>query len=383
MEAGAKIPEADPENSSVGFGGLPDEQGKVTLDACIMDHTGNCGSVAFLQNIKHPISVARKVMEETTHVMLAGEGARQFAISQGFEEMDLLTENSREKWERWKKEQFKQTPHDTHDTISVLAQDSKGNLSGACTTSGWAYKLHGRVGDSPIIGAGLYVDNEIGCAAATGLGEEVIKTTGSFLVVELMRQGYDPTDACKEALTRIIKNHSGKLDFQSVLEESFNPYHILGLVFILSSNVVAAFRWRYLLHLQGLSFRSAVVIRWVMIGDFFGLTLPGGAGTEITLAFYLFRNAPNAKTAALSSLFLDRILSVTSLMSMGFLSFLVLLISSDTVDKTILVLGIVMGTVLLGIVLGFFLIGLRPVRKLIQTPLSENYRQVVDNIIIT
>ena len=214
VEAGAKIPEADPENSSVGFGGLPDEQGKVTLDACIMDHTGNCGSVAFLQNIKHPISVARKVMEETKHVMLAGEGARQFAISQGFEEMDLLTENSREKWEKWKKEQFKQTPHDTHDTISVLAQDSKGNFSGACTTSGWAYKLHGRVGDSPIIGAGLYVDNEIGCAAATGLGEEVIKTTGSFLVVELMRQGYDPTDACKEALTRIIKNHSGKLDFQ-------------------------------------------------------------------------------------------------------------------------------------------------------------------------
>ena len=214
VETGAKVPEADPESSSVGFGGLPDEQGKVTLDACIMDHTGNCGSVAFIQNIKHPISVARKVMEETKHVMLAGEGARQFAVSKGFEEMDLLTDVSRKKWEEWKKKQFKQTPHDTHDTISVLAQDSKGNLSGACTTSGWAYKLHGRVGDSPIIGAGLYVDNEIGCAAATGLGEEVIKTTGSFLVVELMRQGYEPTKACEEALRRVIKRHNGNPDFQ-------------------------------------------------------------------------------------------------------------------------------------------------------------------------
>ena len=214
VETGAKVPEADPESSSVGFGGLPDEQGKVTLDACIMDHTGNCGSVAFIQNIKHPISVARKVMEETKHVMLAGEGARQFAVSKGFEEMDLLTDVSRKKWEEWKKKQFKQTPHDTHDTISVLAQDSKGNLSGACTTSGWAYKLHGRVGDSPIIGAGLYVDNEIGCAAATGLGEEVIKTTGSFLVVELMRQGYEPTKACEEALNRVIKRHNGNPDFQ-------------------------------------------------------------------------------------------------------------------------------------------------------------------------
>ena len=214
VETGAKIPEADPKNSSVGLGGLPDEKGKVTLDACIMDHTGNCGSVAFLQNIKHPISVARKVMEDTKHAMLAGEGARQFAVSKGFEEMDLLTDDSRRKWEEWNKKQFKQTPHDTHDTISVLAQDSKGNLSGACTTSGWAYKLHGRVGDSPIIGAGLYVDNEIGCAAATGLGEEVIKTTGSFLVVELMRQGFEPIEACKEALKRIIKNHIGKPDFQ-------------------------------------------------------------------------------------------------------------------------------------------------------------------------
>ena len=213
-EAGARIPEADPTSTSVGLGGLPDEKGNVTLDACVMDSTGNAGSVAFLQNIKHPVSVARKVMEDTKHVMLVGEGARQFAVSQGFEEMDLLTDESREAWEKWKKKRREMTPHETHDTISVLVQDKNGDLAGACTTSGWAYKLHGRVGDSPIIGAGLFVDNEIGCAAATGLGEEVIKTTGSFLVVELMRQGYDPTAACKEALHRVIKAHNGNPDFQ-------------------------------------------------------------------------------------------------------------------------------------------------------------------------
>ena len=213
-EAGARVAEADPTITSVGFGGLPDEQGNVTLDACVMDSSGNAGSVAFLQNIKHPVSVARKVMEDTKHVMLVGEGARQFAVSQGFEEMDLLTVESRQAWEEWDKNRREMTPHETHDTISVLVQDKNGDLAGACTTSGWAYKLHGRVGDSPIIGAGLFVDNEIGCAAATGLGEEVIKTTGSFLVVELMRQGYDPTVACEEALNRVIKAHNGKPDFQ-------------------------------------------------------------------------------------------------------------------------------------------------------------------------
>ena len=213
-EAGARVAEADPTITSVGFGGLPDEQGNVTLDACVMDSNGNAGSVAFLQNIKHPVSVARKVMEDTKHVMLVGEGARLFALSQGFEEMDLLTVESRQAWKEWDKNRREMTPHETHDTISVLVQDKNGDLAGACTTSGWAYKLHGRVGDSPIIGAGLFVDNEIGCAAATGLGEEVIKTTGSFLVVELMRQGYDPTVACEEALNRVIKAHNGKPDFQ-------------------------------------------------------------------------------------------------------------------------------------------------------------------------
>ena len=213
-EAGARVTEADPTITSVGFGGLPDEKGTVTLDACVMDSNGNAGSVAFLQNIKHPVSVARKVMEDTKHVMLVGEGARLFAVSQGFEEMDLLTVESRQAWEEWNKNRREMTPHETHDTISVLVQDKNGDLAGACTTSGWAYKLHGRVGDSPIIGAGLFVDNEIGCAAATGLGEEVIKTTGSFLVVELMRQGYDPTVACEEALNRVIKAHNGKPNFQ-------------------------------------------------------------------------------------------------------------------------------------------------------------------------
>jgi len=213
-EAGARVAEADPTITSVGFGGLPDEQGNVTLDACVMDSNGNAGSVAFLQNIKHPVSVARKVMEDTKHVMLVGEGARLFAVSQGFEEIDLLTVESRQAWKEWDKNRREMTPHETHDTISVLVQDKNGDLAGACTTSGWAYKLHGRVGDSPIIGAGLFVDNDIGCAAATGLGEEVIKTTGSFLVVELMRQGYDPTVACEEALNRVIKAHNGKPDFQ-------------------------------------------------------------------------------------------------------------------------------------------------------------------------
>ena len=213
-EAGARHAESDQENSSVGFGGLPDEKGNVTLDACVMDSTGNAGSVAFLQNIKHPVSVARKVMEETKHVMLVGEGARQFAVSNGFEEINLLTEESEKNWKKWLKERREMTPHETHDTLSVLVQDKIGDLAGACTTSGWAYKMHGRVGDSPIIGAGLFVDNEIGCAAATGLGEEVIKTTGSFLVVELMRQGYDPTKACEEALNRVIKAHNGNPDFQ-------------------------------------------------------------------------------------------------------------------------------------------------------------------------
>ena len=217
VEAGVRVTEADPSSQSVGLGGRPDQDGHVTLDACIMNSDGNAGSVAFLRDIKHPISVARKVMEQTDLVMLVGEGAKRFALENGFQEANLLTDKSKEEWLQWKRDNsIKDSwgPNDEHDTISTLARDNKGNLSGACTTSGLAYKLHGRVGDSPIIGAGMFVDNEIGAVGATGKGDEVIKTCGSFLVVELMRQGYSAMDACEEAVKRIIRKQSGKSDFQ-------------------------------------------------------------------------------------------------------------------------------------------------------------------------
>jgi N4-(beta-N-acetylglucosaminyl)-L-asparaginase len=212
VEAGAKVPEGDPKETSVGYGGLPDRDGKVTLDACIMDEKGGCGSVAFLQDIVHPISVARMVMEKTPHVMLVGDGALQFALENGFTTKKLLTKESEKAWKEWaKKSEYKPVVNiENHDTIGILALDANGNLSGACTTSGMAYKMHGRVGDSPIIGAGLYVDNEIGAATSTGMGEEVIRNVGSFLVVELMRQGYSPEDACKEAVARIIKKNPAR-----------------------------------------------------------------------------------------------------------------------------------------------------------------------------
>jgi N4-(beta-N-acetylglucosaminyl)-L-asparaginase len=217
VEAGAKVPEADLNNHSVGKAGYPDRDGHVTLDACIMDEFGNCGGVAGMEYIAHPISVARLVMEKTPHVLLVGEGATQFAVEQGFKKEMLLTEESKKAWEKWlvtakyspvinfENKQSKAGDKYNHDTIGILAIDAKGNISGACTTSGMAFKLHGRVGDSPIIGAGLYVDNEVGGATSTGVGEEVIRNVGSFLVVELMRQGYSPDAACKEAVNRIIK----------------------------------------------------------------------------------------------------------------------------------------------------------------------------------
>jgi N4-(beta-N-acetylglucosaminyl)-L-asparaginase len=212
VEAGAKVPEADPNETSVGYGGLPDRDGKVTLDACIMDENGNCGSVAFLQHIVHPISVARAVMEKTPHVMLVGDGALQFALANGFEKKNLLTPKSEKAWKEWLKEKkYKPVINvENHDTIGIIALDSNSNLSGACTTSGMAYKMHGRVGDSPIIGAGLYVDNEVGAATSTGLGEEVIRIVGCHLVVELMRQGRTPEEACKEAVGRILKKNPAK-----------------------------------------------------------------------------------------------------------------------------------------------------------------------------
>ena len=204
VEAGVKIPEADITNHTVGRSGYPDRDGHVTLDACIMDENGNCGAVAAMEHIAHPISVARLVMEKTPHVMLVGEGATQFAVEQGFKKEKLLQADSEKAWKEWLKkaeykpviniENSKGLPGNqyNHDTIGMLALDAKGNISGACTTSGMAFKMHGRVGDSPIIGAGLYVDNEVGGATSTGVGEEVIRNVGSFLVVELMRQGLSP-----------------------------------------------------------------------------------------------------------------------------------------------------------------------------------------------
>jgi N4-(beta-N-acetylglucosaminyl)-L-asparaginase len=207
VEAGVKIPEGDPNERSVGYGGRPDRDGRVTLDACIMDEFANIGSVACLELIKHPISVARAVMEKTPHVMLVGDGALQFALEQGFPKENLLVEASEKEWKEWlKTSQYKPIANiENHDTIGMIALDSYGNLSGACTTSGMAFKMHGRVGDSPIIGAGLYVDNEIGAATATGHGEEVIRIAGCHLVVELMRQGKSPQQACEEAVSRIVK----------------------------------------------------------------------------------------------------------------------------------------------------------------------------------
>ena len=212
VEAGARVPEGDPKETSVGLGGLPDREGHVTLDACIMDENGNIGSVAFLEHIVHPVSVARKVMEKTPHVMLVGEGALQFALANGFKKEKLLTKESEQAWKEWLKEKkYKPIANiENHDTIGILALDANGNLSGACTTSGMAYKMRGRVGDSPIIGAGLYVDNEIGAATSTGVGEEVIRIVGCHLVVELMRQGNSPEVACKLAVERIIQKNPDK-----------------------------------------------------------------------------------------------------------------------------------------------------------------------------
>jgi len=212
VEAGARVPEGDPNERSVGLGGLPDREGRVTLDSCIMDEHGNCGSVACLEHIVHPVSVARMVMEKTPHVMLVGDGALQFALANGFRKEKLLTKESEKIWKEWlKKSEYKPVANiENHDTIGIIALDSHGNLSGACTTSGMAFKMRGRVGDSPIIGAGLYVDNEIGAATSTGVGEEVIRIVGCHLVVELMRQGHSPEDACRLAVERIVKKNPVK-----------------------------------------------------------------------------------------------------------------------------------------------------------------------------
>ncbi len=228
VEKGVRVTEANPSDQSVGYGGLPDRDGKVTLDACVMDEKGNCGAVMAIENIMHPVSVARLVMEKTPHVQLTGQGALQFALSQGFKKENLLTPESEKAWREWlktshynpmitvdnieeeinkqKKKEVKGQINN-HDTIGMIALDAGGNLSGACSTSGMAYKMSGRVGDSPIIGAGLFVDNEVGAATSTGVGEEVIKICGSHTVVELMRHGFSPEEACKKAVERIVKRN--------------------------------------------------------------------------------------------------------------------------------------------------------------------------------
>lgn len=205
VEAGAKVPEANPKDTSVGYGGFPDREGRVTLDACIMDAAGNAGSVVFLEEIMHAVSVARLVMEKTPHVILAGEGAKQFAIEHGFIKQNLLTPVAKQAYDKWLDKSLYQPVinSERHDTIGILALDHLSNLSGACTTSGLAFKMRGRVGDSPIIGAGLYVDNEVGAATATGLGEAVLKKVGAFSIVEMMRQGMHPQKACKQAIKRL------------------------------------------------------------------------------------------------------------------------------------------------------------------------------------
>ncbi|MEO6285131.1 MAG: N(4)-(beta-N-acetylglucosaminyl)-L-asparaginase [Dyadobacter sp.] len=217
-------------NCCVGLGGNPDRDGYVTLDACLMDDKANCGSVAFLERIKHPISVARKLMETTPHVFLAGVGAQQFALANGFKlESAKLSPDAEKAYKEWlKKAEYKpviniehQQSHPkghgpfaperledgsfNHDTMGTLALDAQGNLSGMCTTSGMGFKMRGRVGDSPIIGAGLFVDNEIGAATSSGQGEEVIRVCGTHLVVEFMRSGLSPEEACKKAVERIVK----------------------------------------------------------------------------------------------------------------------------------------------------------------------------------
>lgn len=225
VEKGVMVTESS-QDCCVGLGANPDRDGYVTLDACIMDEHSNCGSVAFLERIKHPIAVARRVMEKTPHVMLVGSGAQQFAVEQGFPlEPATLSADAEKEYKKWlqkseykpvinienNKQQNNKPPSKlengswNHDTIGMVAMDAAGNLSGSCTTSGMAFKMRGRLGDSPIIGAGLFVDNEVGAATATGQGEDVIRICGSHLVVELMRQGLSPENACKKAVERIIK----------------------------------------------------------------------------------------------------------------------------------------------------------------------------------
>jgi N4-(beta-N-acetylglucosaminyl)-L-asparaginase len=214
IEAGARVPEADPTNHSVGYGGYPDRDGHVTLDAIIMDDRGNVGAVAALEDMMHPISVARRVMEKTPHTLLVGDGARQFAVAQGFTPTKLLTPEAEAGWREWlKTAQYKPVANSEnlrgtaldHDTIGILACGPDGRLAGGCTTSGMAFKLRGRVGDSPQAGCGLLVEPGVGAATSTGVGEEVTRIAGSARVVASMRAGLSPAAACREAVEHLVR----------------------------------------------------------------------------------------------------------------------------------------------------------------------------------
>lgn len=217
IEQGIRETEIDADNHSVGFGGTPNADGVVQLDACIMNHLYDAGSVAAIEDILHPISVARMVMERTKHVMLAGAGARKFAREQGMETTDTLTEERRQKWQAWLKTQEEMSLEESHDTIALVGCGPDGTLSGGCSTSGWGYKLAGRVGDSPIIGSGLYVDGQVGAAGATGLGENVMRYCGSFAVVDWMSRGASPEEACIETVLAM-----GRKDLLPLKEMSLN-----------------------------------------------------------------------------------------------------------------------------------------------------------------
>jgi isoaspartyl peptidase/L-asparaginase-like protein (Ntn-hydrolase superfamily) len=212
VEQGIWVTEADLSNASVGIGGTPNAEGVVQLDACIMWGPGHkAGSVAAIEGIAHPISAARRVMEKTSHVMLVGEGAKKFALAQGLETAQMPTEERRRAWLQWQAEQEAKKKAQGHDTIALVVLDAQGHLAGGCSTSGRGYKLPGRVGDSPILGSGLYVDEEVGAAGATGIGENVMRYCGSFLVVEYLRQGLHPQEACAEVVRRICKSE-GRAD---------------------------------------------------------------------------------------------------------------------------------------------------------------------------
>lgn len=219
VEAGGRVAEADEGNSSVGLGGLPDRDGHVTLDACVMTWAGDIGAVCALEDVVHAVSVARAVMEKTPHTMLVGAGARAFAVDQGFPTQALLTPRAEAAWREWLKTSnyaprvnsenadWRGTPGGpgNHDTIGLLAVDAEGRMAGAATTSGMAFKMPGRVGDSPLIGAGLFVDDAVGGCTATGVGEDVVRVAGSHAVVEAMRAGLDPTAACRRIIERLAR----------------------------------------------------------------------------------------------------------------------------------------------------------------------------------